>query len=609
MLRAAIVAMKRATIIPGIASTFLLAAPPWSSAAETSLYWGDTHLHTAHSVDAYATGNYLADPDVAFRYARGLPVLHPVTRQKIRLDRPLDFLVVADHAEMLRLQISLDHDDPEVMATESGKRLAAGGRENKRAVFGEVAAINTGGGKDLLRDLYSDRIRGNAWKQQVLFADRNNIPGRFTALIGWEWSAMPDYQNLHRVVVTSADSATAGRFLPFSSYDSSRPEDLWAWLRMTSGATGAQFLAIPHNSNMSNGLMFDRVDSDGRPQSAEYARERMHWERVMEIAQAKGTSETDPSLSPNDEFAGFEVRNKLLTGPPAKAAVASFARTALMDGMAREQSIGVNPYKFGMIGSTDSHNSLVTVEESNFYGKLASQMATGQRPQDRSNFSIWELSAAGLAGVWASENTRQGIFDAFHRKEVYATSGPRIALRVFGGYAYRSADANARDIAGVGYAGGVPMGGDLPSAKDGKAPGFLVHAMKDERSGNLDRLQMVKGWVDASGNTHEKVFDIAWSGGRKVGANGKLPDVGNTVDAATATWRNDIGAMELATMWKDPQFNPRQRAFYYVRVLEIPTPRHSTYDAVALGIDPAQTKAPVWIQERAWSSPIWYTPN
>lgn len=601
--------MKRTTMLLGFAAALMIAPVQSNDAAETRLYWGDTHLHTAHSVDAYATGNYLADPDVAFRYARGLPVLHPVTRQKIRIERPLDFLVVADHAEMLRLQVSLDHDDPDVMATESGRRLETLNKGNKRAVFGEVGQINTGGGKDLLRDLYSDRIRGNAWKRQVEFADRNNMPGKFTALIGWEWSAMPGYQNLHRVVFTSADAATASRFLPFSSYESSRPEDLWAWLRMTSSATGAQFIAIPHNSNMSNGLMFDRVDSDGKPQTAEYARERMRWERVMEITQTKGTSETDPSLSPNDEFAGFEVRNKLLTGPPAKVAVASFARTALMDGMAREQSIGVNPYKFGLIGSTDSHNSLVTVEESNFYGKLASQMATEQRPQDRSNFSIWELSAAGLAGVWARENTRQGIFDAFRRREVYATSGPRIAVRVFGGYAFRAADARARDIAAVGYGRGVPMGSDLASAPGGRAPGFLVQAAKDERSGNLDRLQMVKGWVDASGIAHEKIFDIAWSGDRKTGSDGKLPPVGNTVDAATATFRNDIGAVELATVWKDPEFDPRRRAFYYVRVLEIPTPRHSTYDAVALGIDPAQTRAPIWIQERAWSSPIWYTPS
>jgi hypothetical protein len=322
-------------------------------------------------VDAYATGNYLSDPDVAFRYARGLPVLHPVTRQKIRIDRPLDFLVVADHAEMLRLQVSFDHDDPDVMATETGRRLATLNKDNKRAVFGEVGQINTGGGKDLLRDLYSDRIRGNAWKQQVEMADRNNFPGRFTALIGWEWSAMPNYQNLHRVVFTSADAATASRFLPFSSYESSRPEDLWAWLRMTSRATGAQFIAIPHNSNMSNGLMFERVDSDGRPQTAQYARERAHWEPVMEITQTKGTSETDPSLSPNDE-SRFE---QTATGPPAKVVMHLAAHRA----HGRHGAGAVDRCqrsRFGLI-SAPIRNSTATVQSQLL--QLASQMATDQR--------------------------------------------------------------------------------------------------------------------------------------------------------------------------------------------------------------------------------------
>jgi hypothetical protein len=578
------------------------------AAAETHLYWGDTHLHTSHSVDAYGTGNYLADPDTAYRYARGLPVLHPVTREKIRIERPLDFLVVADHAEMLSLQLSLEEGDADVLATESGRRLQAAQNANRRAVFAEVGTINTGGGKDLLRDLTSDRIRANAWRQQAQAADRHNQPGRFTAFIGWEWSSMPNWSNLHRVVFTTADATTAGRFIPFSSYQSQRPEDLWAWLETTSKATGARFVAIPHNSNMSNGAMFDRVDSEGRPITAEYARQRIRWEPVMEISQTKGTSETDPSLSPNDEFAGFEVRNKLLTGAPAKAAVASFARTAMLEGLALEGSIGVNPYKFGVVGSTDSHNSLSSTEEYRFYGKLASQMITANRPQDKGNFSIWELSASGLAGVWARENTRQAIADAFERKEVYATSGPRIAVQLFGGFAFGAADARARDITAVGYRRGVPMGGDLAAAPRGQAPGFLVRAVKDELSGNLDRVQMIKGWVDSAGSRHEKVYDIAWSGSRRVGADGRLPPVGNTVDATTATYRNDIGAVQLATVWKDPDFDPKLRAFYYVRVLEIPTPRHSTYDAVALGLDPKSIGAPLFLQERAWSSPIWYTP-
>jgi hypothetical protein len=579
-----------------------------ASAAETSLYWGDTHLHTAHSVDAYSTGTYFTTPDDAYRYARGLPILHPVTREKIQIERPLDFLVVADHAELLQLQVNLDEKDPDLLATPTGQRMAEVHKEGRRAVFGAVGNIIQGEGREMLVDLASDKVLGNAWKRQINAAEANNVPGTFTALIGWEWSAAPDWSNLHRVVLTPVDAATAGRFLPYSSYVSSRPEDLWAWLDATSRRTGAEFLAIPHNSNMSNGRMFDRVDSEGRPITAEYARERIRWEPVMEIAQTKGTSETDPTLSPNDEFAAFELRNKLLVGRPSTVNAAGFARGALLEGLAFEQSLGVNPYKFGVVGSTDSHTGLPSAEEYRFYGKLGNQMVTEQRPQDRGGFSIWELSAAGLAGVWATGNTRQEIFDAFRRKEVYGTSGPRMAVRMFGGFGFRAADARARDIAAVGYRRGVPMGGDLTAAPRGQAPSFLVHAAKDPLSGNLDRVQMVKGWLDADGKPREKVYDIAWSGARKPDAAGRLPEVGNTVDVKTASYRNDIGAAQLATVWIDPDFDPSQRAFYYVRVLEIPTPRHSLHDAVALGIDPAATRAPVSLQERAWSSPIWYTP-
>ena len=576
--------------------------------AETQLYWGDTHLHTSYSIDAYATGNYVTDPDTAFRYARGLPIINPVTHEKIRIQRPLDFLVVSDHAELLQLQVRLDEEDPDLLATPTGKRLEELQKQNKRAVFGEVGQINQGKGREMLADLASDKVLGDAWRRQVKMADDNNVPGTFTAFIGWEWTSAPDWSNLHRVVFTSADATTAAKFLPFTSNVSNKPEDLWAYLDRTTKETGAQFIAIPHNSNMSNGKMFDRVDSEGRPITAEYARERIRWEPVMEIAQTKGTSETDPALSPNDEFSGFEIRNKLLPGTPTPAYPGSFARTALLQGLAFEQNLGVNPYKFGFVGSTDSHTGMSSTDEFHFYGKLESQNITTDRPQDRSAFAIWELSAAGLAGVWAKENTRQSLFDAFRRKEVYGTSGPRIKLRVFGGFGFKPADAKAVDIAAVGYKRGVPMGGDLAAAPKGAAPSFLVHAVKDELSGNLDRLQMIKGWVDAKGQTHEKVYDIAWSGKRRPDARGHLPAVGNTVDVKTAIYTNTIGETQLATVWKDPDFDPKVRAFYYVRVLEIPTPRQSLYDAVALQLDPAVTKAPLTIQERAWSSPIWYTP-
>ena len=579
-----------------------------ASAQTTQLYWGDTHLHSSYSVDAYSTGNYNGDPDMAYRFAKGLPVLHPVTREKIRIERPLDFLVVADHAEMLQLQIRLEENDPDILATASGRRLAELLKENKAGVFREVMQISTGGGQDLLRDIYTPFNRSNAWKRQTELAELHNNPGRFTALIGWEWTSAPNWGNLHRVIFTPADAAAAQKFYPYSSYDSQRPEDLWAWLEKTSVEAGVEFVAIPHNSNMSNGIMFDMVDSDGRRITAEYARQRIRWEPVIEVTQTKGNSEVHPQFSPNDEFAGFEVRNRLLTGAESEPSPNSYARSALLQGLDIEAMTGVNPYKFGLIGSTDSHNGLVTTEEGNFFGKLANHMLTEVRKGEQSNFPAWEISASGLAGVWAEENTRTAIVNAFKRKEVYATSGPRIAVRMFGGFNFKSGDASVKDIAAVGYRKGVPMGGDLTAAPRGKAPALLLHAAKDPLGANLDRIQIIKGWLDAAGAKHEQIYDAAWAGERRADGNGKLPPVGNTVDARTATYSNDIGAAQLAAVWTDPDFDPEQRAFYYARVLEIPTPRHSTYDAVALKIDVSETRQPVSLQERAYSSPIWYTP-
>jgi hypothetical protein len=353
--------------------------------------------------------------------------------------------------------------------------------------------------------------------------------------------------------------------------------------------------------------MFDMVDSSGRPINAEYARMRIRWEPVMEVTQAKGTSEVHPELSPNDEFAEFEIRRKLLAGAATPANKADYARSALLRGLEIEQNVGVNPYKFGMIGASDSHTGLSSVEETEFFGKLVVDSLPEARFKTTPIFPAWEMSAGGIAGVWATANTREAIAAAFKRKEVYATTGPRIELRVFGGFSFLAADANAKDIASVGYTKGIPMGSDLSMAPKGKAPSLLIHAVKDPISGNLDRVQVIKGWLDSGGQTHEKIYDVVWAGDRKV-VNGKLPAIGNTVDVKTAKYTNTIGAAQLATVWADPDFNPAQRAFYYVRAIEIPTPRHSTYDAVALGIDVKETKQPATIQERAYSSPIWYTP-
>jgi hypothetical protein len=551
----------------------------------TQLLWGDTHLHTSHSVDAYSNGNVATDPDTAYRFAKGQPVLHPTARTRIRIDRPLDFLVVADHAEMMELQLHLKRDEPAWTRTPSGARLADILRTNLRGVFQEVMRIGDAPAQAaLVKDLETPENRRASWAAIADTADRHDQPGRFTALIGWEWSAAPGGLNLHRVIFTPADAATAKRFIPFSYYDSQRPEDLWRWLEKTQRETGAEFVSIPHNSNLSNGLMFDAVDSDGRPLSADYARTRARWEPVIEVTQVKGTSETHPALSRNDEQAGFEIRDKLLAGAPATPAEGSYARSALLRGLETEQRTGVNPYKFGLIGSTDSHTGLSSAEEFNFHGKLANDMLPEQRNAPAPGFRAWEMSASGMAAVWATANTRQAITEAFRRKEVYATSGPRIALRVFAGYGFTPRDARARDIAATGYRGGVPMGGDLARAPHGRAPSLLIHAVRDPLSAPLQRVQVVKGWLDAQGHREERVFDATPAGGPQAGAT------------------------EIATVWQDPDFDPARRAFYYVRVLEQPVARHQVHDARALGIDPASTGFPLTIQERAWSSPVWYTP-
>ncbi len=453
-------------------------------------------------------------------------------------------------------------------------------------------------------------VRQPAWNAEAAAADRYNEPGKFTAFVGWEWTSSPNIRNLHRVVMTDTDGVTARQFLPYNYYQSERPEDLWRFLEQTKARTGVDFLAMPHNSNLSEGLMFALTDSDGKPFTAQYARTRQAWEPVAEIAQYKGTSETDPALSPNDEFAGFELRNALLTGQAIKPMAGSYVRTALMRGLAEEQRIGVNPFKLGIGGATDTHTGFSTVREEAFLGKMGEDVLPSERIGDNLPpvpFHAAEMSAAGLTGAWADHNDRKSIFAAFRRREVYGTSGPRMSVRLFAGYGFARGDENARDFGAMGYRKGVPMGGQL-APSTGAAPQFVIRAAKDPRAAGLDRVQVVKGWVDAAGNTHEKIFDVAWSGNRRIGADGKLPAVANPVDKVH--WRNDwnAGASELATFWSDPQFDPKQRAFYYVRVLQVPTIRQHVYDALALGIDPETLRFPTTLQERAWSSPVWYAP-
>jgi hypothetical protein len=427
---------------------------------------------------------------------------------------------------------------------------------------------------------------------------------------------MIDGKNLHRNVISNA-GAEAGQFAPFSAgqfysigIDSNRPENLWTWLDETSAATGIDFIAIPHNSNISAGLMFDIVDSDGRAIDSQYASNRSRWESLVEITQMKGTSEIRPALAPTDEFADYEIRRKLLIGTPTPANAGDYVRTALMRGLEFDDEVGVNPYKFGFVGATDGHIGMSSVEENNFLGKIATDAKLSQHlPTPRPViFPAWEMSASGLTGVWAEENTREAIFAAMKRKEVYATTGPRISLRVFGGFSFEARDARAGDLVAVGYAKGVPMGSDLTAAPRDKAPGLLIHVARDPVGANLDRVQVIKGWLDDNNEAQQKVYDVVWSGDREIGTDGKLPEVGNTVDIRTALYTNDIGSAQLSTVWTDPDFDPGKMAFYYVRAIEIPTPRHSLYDAVALGIDVSVTEHPATLQERAYSSPIWYTP-
>jgi hypothetical protein len=595
----------------------LALVPASGTYAQTNLYWGDLHLHSNYSLDAYGVRNTRMTPDMAYRFARGIPIYHDVLDTKVQIDRPLDFLAVTDHSDNLGTDMQVVRADPRLQALPWGARLIEsvtpespwGGLLGFRRALGPE-------GNAMMDEVTTVELKASAWADEVDAAEANYIPGTFTTLVGWEWTAMIEGKNLHRNVITNVGER-AKEFLPFSAGqfwplegDSNRPEDLWNWLDATSARLDMDFIAIPHNSNISGGLMFDIVDSDGRPIDSNYAQQRSQWESLVEITQMKGTSEVHPSLAPNDEFAEYEIRRKLLIGAPTPPSEADYARSALLRGLDIAADVGANPYQFGFVGATDGHISMSSVEENNFYGKIATDSHLSDHlPKERPViFPAWEMSASGLTGVWAEENTREAIFNALKRKEVYATTGPRIALRMFAGFNFSAGDAGANDIAAVGYRQGIPMGGDLTAAPAGKAPSLLIHAAKDPVGANLDRVQVIKGWLDADNQPQERIYDVAWSGDRQLDSNGKVPAVGNTVDLSTGLYSNDIGTAQLAVVWTDPDFDPALSAFYYVRAIEIPTPRHSLYDAIALGVDPAITNYPATIQERAYSSPIWYTP-
>jgi hypothetical protein len=461
----------------------------------------------------------------------------------------------------------------------------------------------------------------STWQEIIAAAEEANDPRRFTAFIGYEWTSNTGGNNLHRNVIFRDGGARASLVEPFTvlpPLGSDNPRDLWKWMADYEEKTGGDVLAIAHNGNLSNGRMFPLIESfTGMPVDAEYAETRARWERLYEATQIKGDGEAHPFLSPNDEFADYETWDKgnldLSEAKTTAMLEFEYARSALKNGLLLEQELGTNPYKFGMIGSTDSHTGLATADDDNFWGKTSASEPGPERAShpfiktEKATIMGWEQTASGYAAVWAMENTREALFDAMERKETYATTGPRMVVRFFGGWDFEERDAEDRLPARVGYGKGVPMGGDLERAPRGKSPTFLVAALKDPVGANLDRIQVVKGWVTEDGETHEKVHDVVWSGDRRPGADGKLPPVGDTVDVRNATYTNSIGATELITVWKDPEFDPALRAFYYARVLEIPTPRWTAYDAKYFGID-LPKDVPMTTQERAYTSPIWYTP-
>ena len=595
-------------------------SPYVKDAYPDKVFYGDTHLHTSYSTDASFFGNSIG-PDEAYRFAKGEQVISS-TGLNASLQRPLDFLVVADHAENLGLGPLIEESSPVVKNHTWGKKVydlvKAGKLGDAYTIWG--AAVTSG--KDPFAD--NPEIMSSMWQRIQEAAEEHNDPGKFTAFIGFEWTSSPGGSNMHRNVIFRDNMDKTSQVLPMSVYDSEDPEDLWQYLEEYRSKTDGEVLAIAHNGNLSNGLMFDDVGySSKKPLDRDYVERRMRAEPLYEVTQMKGDGETHPGLSPNDEFADFETWDKGSFGAAKEEGMIEkeYAREAFKRGLQYEEKLGVNPFKFGLIGSTDSHTTLATNTEDNYFGKVSimepstneqrfNEQVTGFLPDPKGrDYALYtrHTSASGMAAVWARENTREALFDAMVRKEVFATSGTRLKVRVFSGWDFKQEDISRHDFARYGYDHGVPMGGDLTDGK-GKAPGFLIRAMRDPDWANLDRIQIIKGWTDAKGAAHEKVYDVAVSGGRKIGADGRCKTaVGNTVNEQQATFDNSIGEPSLAGYWKDPDFDPSQRAFYYVRVLEIPTPRWTTYDAKYFKVKrPADV--PVSIQERAYSSPIWYTP-
>ena len=590
----------------------------------SKLLWGDTHLHTGYSVDAGLFGARLGLDD-AYRFARGEEVMAS-SGQPVKLGRPLDWLVIADHSDGMGFFFDLAAGAPNIIKYEQAKPwyegLQKGGSASAAAALDLITTFAQG---KIDHEMFAEYSPGgktyrSVWDKVIDAAERYNDPGHFTAFIGFEWTSLVAGNNLHRNVIFREGAEKAGQVVPFTTQPpigSTDPLDLYAYLESYEERTGGSALALAHNGNLSNGIMFP-VDAQytGRKLDATYVEQRARWEPMYEVTQIKGDGEAHPLLSPDDVFADYETWDAgnldLSAAKTDDMLQYEYAREALKNGLLLEERLGTNPYKFALIGSTDSHTGLSAVEEDNFFGKATNAEPKPTRMQHpftktaNGAFEGYELVASGYTAVWAEENTRASIWDAMARREVYGTTGPRIMVRLFGGWDFTAQDLNSRQPAFRGYEKGVPMGADLPPRKSDAAPSFMVFALRDPLGANLDRIQIVKGWLDSDGKTHERVYDVAWSGGREMRADGSLPPVGNTVDVANANWTNTIGASELGTVWTDPDFDPRQKAFYYARILEIPTPRWVVYDAFRFGI-PIPEGARTSAQERAYTAPIWYS--
>jgi hypothetical protein len=582
--------------------------PPESMYSETrNAFFGDLHIHTSLSTDAYVMG-VRAMPEDAYRFARGGTIEH-AAGYAIRLSRPLDFAAVTEHSEYLGQARQAELDLPTTRRTLRSLLLDGSRAEVTRAWF-ETMMFQRDGGFGFAANVVDEGVNRAAWQEVIDAAERHNVPGRFTTFIGYEWSADGGdiSVHMHRNVIFASRNVPD---VPFSSLHSNRPEDLWAFLARQN-AIGNHALAISHNANLSDGGMYAASDSNGAPLTADYAAMRNRHEPLSEILQIKGSSATHPLLSPLDEFADFEIASVAEADAEQniESLRGSYMRDALRTGIEHQAAQGFNPFRFGVIGASDSHNASSPVEEDRYHGKLPMLDGSAALRTDAATLLPAGITPAtgwgsgGLAGVWAEENTRASLFAALTRKETFATSGPRITVRLFGGWDYHKEMLASDDLLARAYEQGVPMGGNLTGNRRSQAPTFLVTALKDPNGANLDRIQIIKGWTDAQGASHEQVFDVAWSDARQP-IDGRLPAVGNTVDAAHATYTNDIGSAALNGYWKDEAFDPRQPAFYYARILEIPTPRWSTYDARVLGRAPS---APVAIQERAITSAIWYQP-